>query len=1012
MSGKQQKSKKLKAGVKLKTKPAVVTRGRRFKRKEKKLSITAFEPKKINKWNIIFTLIFTSILVLTLVNAYIYEFFIIPFPPFFLKFIIPAVLFVEVFIVLLAFSTHKAKFKFSVLRIFFTLVTGLIFFPFTLVKYHTRYSVKRIMFTGIIIGSLLLSFFSPYFGLVGRYRDLPEGQLNEQEVNADWFNSLFKGSAPFYIDGLLDLLDALDINNSLNTQELGEVRAESGNLGDFLYRWDIKDRYDSTTWEFEASDAVRTALEPSDYGPTGDPDEVVLNITQTVYTATTSILGDLFTTWSSYYTPHLYDVTQDGYSWDDFFSDENGTNPGIATPGSTNIRFNNRDQLSLQSSTEYFGFVGKYNYKTYFALDDSTDKQNIISSSLVFTNDTTDNDPSLTSDYARFLQIPSNYETSSPLVISTARQWERDGANNGNSIYEQIVYIIDQILSYGFPTAADSDNQGQDRAQRFLDPAIQDRSFSAFIALAVMALRLNGIPARPVFGFAIGDPISGDSNHRNLALSNFYAWVEALIPVDFGSGTEYKWGQFQIGPYLKGSDLIYCENTLYSSYNVSVEMLSVPTQNYNGEDVYVTDYGVDYSIRATVTREGSPVDGVRVNFKTISVADLQTYQSNPGQLLSVATNIGSATSNSFGYALIHKTLSSANYSEFNPANPDATTYVILGFVSLSSYGGASFIVLPTGFLSSVSINTTKQTLPNPQNPLETFDYYIVQKGRNYQMSTILYEDSAHTTALSGRNVTYYILTQDELSQLLLGTLNPTDLTVIGFDITDSNGNSTIYSVNPVTHVDAFASLTLDTTYFIVANYGQNYTYTVMLIIDAVKSTIDFDASDLANFDLDVFLYTEPPSGSVTPLKNEPIEVWIAPYDVNYDTYSYTDAAGLQTYILSTYNSTAPLYPVRVMSPSGSTTDANGFYNDTFVVDKSVFGVGVFVVLIFYMDKWNQSSTFTISSSPAAFLNEENVQSVKSLLLQSYLSADTPLKLTKVKEELISIVSIRFEVKML
>ncbi|MHA1223311.1 MAG: hypothetical protein ACTSP3_08655, partial [Candidatus Heimdallarchaeaceae archaeon] len=216
----------------------------------------------------------------------------------------------------------------------------------------------------------------------------------------------------------------------------------------------------------------------------------------------------------------------------------------------------------------------------------------------------------------------------------------------------------------------------------------------------------------------------------------------------------------------------------------------------------------------------------------------------------------------------------------------------------------------------------------------------------------------------------------------------------------------------VTHVDAFASLTLDTTYFIVANYGQNYTYTVMLIIDAVKSTIDFDASDLANFDLDVFLYTEPPSGSVTPLKNEPIEVWIAPYDVNYDTYSYTDAAGLQTYILSTYNSTAPLYPVRVMSPSGSTTDANGFYNDTFVVDKSVFGVGVFVVLIFYMDKWNQSSTFTISSSPAAFLNEENVQSVKSLLLQSYLSADTPLKLTKVKEELISIVSIRFEVKML
>ena len=83
-----------------------------------------------------------------------------------------------------------------------------------------------------------------------------------------------------------------------------------------------------------------------------------------------------------------------------------------------------------------------------------------------------------------------------------------------------------------------SDNQGQDRAERLL--AGEDKSATAYLALAVMMLRLQGIPARPVFGFAIGE---GTSTERTLKLGNLYGWIEALLPINEGGEIHYRWGQ-------------------------------------------------------------------------------------------------------------------------------------------------------------------------------------------------------------------------------------------------------------------------------------------------------------------------------------------------------------------------------------------------------------------------------------------------------------------------------------
>ncbi|MHA2308907.1 MAG: hypothetical protein ACXABJ_06500 [Candidatus Heimdallarchaeaceae archaeon] len=944
-------AKQLKAGVKLKTKPAVVPKTRRMKTRKDKLPIDALDQKRITKWNIIFAVLFSGLLAATIVNSYFKEFLVIPLPNFILKTIIPIVIGVEVFIILVAFETYKVKFAPNILRVILTIVTLLVLFPITLFKYHTRHSVKRIVFTGLILWSLVFSFFSPYFGMIGKIRDLEDG-LAEQDVNQSWFENLFQGSAPFYIDGLLDLLDSLDLNDTLANQEMAQVRADSGSLGNYLYRWEINDYYNPTTWEFEGNNAQRFALDPTDYGQPGAASVTDLNITETIYSTTSlysqAIDANLLTTWSSYFDPHLYDVTPT-YSWDDFLRDENGTSSAEA--GSTNIRFNTRDQLTLESVSESIGFLGTYNYKTYFALDSEADKQTIKDNSLDFT-DLNVNDSTFQTDFSNFLQKPSGYETLSPNVHRNSLDWAIDGVNSGFTIYEQITYILDQILiAGGLPTSADSDNQGQDRAERFW--TVDDRSFTAFLAAAVMALRWNNIPARPVFGFAIGEDIAGDPNHRSLTLSHLYGWIEAVIPV---GGGVYRWGQFQIGPYPDGSDLIYCENTLYSAYNISVEFLSViPTDPGVGEDVYVIDNYVDYTLRATVTSDGSPVVGASVQFETISTADYQATQSNPALLLATTRELGNDVTDGFGFASIVYNFDHVNYTELNFADQDATSYVLLAYISLASLGGVGFVVMPEGYLSAVAMNTSKQVLPNPQNITESYDYYIVQKGRSYQISTILYEDVAHTTVLTDRIVSYYVLTQDDLTELLFGILDPQILidNKIGEAFTDWQGNSSLQTN------DTFDSLLTDTTYFVAASYGANYTYSVMLMVQAEKSTIDINETDLDNFELDIYLYLEPLGGSANKLANEPLQVWIAPNSY-YTSFVGSDPDALKAHLLSS-NSSAPY--CQIVSLPGSTTDSNGFYNDTFVVSSLNYGTGLFVVIVFYLSTWNTSRVFVIGSGP-------------------------------------------------
>ncbi|MCE7742000.1 MAG: hypothetical protein GOP50_06035, partial [Candidatus Heimdallarchaeota archaeon] len=129
---KPSRAKSLKQGVKLKTKPAVVPKRRKIKSKTGKMPMAAMMPKGITKWNIIFTTIFGALLIVTIVNSYFYTFLRIPLPDIILQFLEPAIMIVEVFIVLVAFEAKAFKFP----------------------KIHTRHSVKRILITGFILGTL------------------------------------------------------------------------------------------------------------------------------------------------------------------------------------------------------------------------------------------------------------------------------------------------------------------------------------------------------------------------------------------------------------------------------------------------------------------------------------------------------------------------------------------------------------------------------------------------------------------------------------------------------------------------------------------------------------------------------------------------------------------------------------------------------------------------------------------------------------------------------------------
>jgi hypothetical protein len=215
---KPKKVKQLKSGSKLKTRAAVVPKQRKLKKKQGKFAADMMTEKKIKPVNIVFTIIFGASLVATIVMTFIFgDLQIAGLPTFVTSTLFYIAIGVNIFLVLTAFETYRVEFKPTALRIiaalFLYILLPIISWPFILFKWHSRHNVWRILFTGFTIYILLMSFMGPYLSMLDKYRDLPPGVIDEQLIDPDWFNANFQGSAPFYIDGLLDLLDALDFNS-------------------------------------------------------------------------------------------------------------------------------------------------------------------------------------------------------------------------------------------------------------------------------------------------------------------------------------------------------------------------------------------------------------------------------------------------------------------------------------------------------------------------------------------------------------------------------------------------------------------------------------------------------------------------------------------------------------------------------------------------------------------------------------------------------------------------------
>ncbi len=966
---------------KLKTKPAVVVASKRLKRKPKQRPLEAMMPKGVRKKNIFFTTIFTGLLVASIVNFYFIKFIPIALPSFFMDIIVPIILFAEVFLLLLSFETYKMAFKFTPLRILLTIITGLVFFPFTLIKYQTRHNVWRIVFMGLTIGTLLISLFSPYVGLIGKYRDLPEGELNAQDVNADWFSSLFTGSAPFYIDGLLDLLDAIDLNDTLANMNIANISVVSGSLGNFLYRWEVYDRYNPTTWEFDASnDAVLYDLENDDYGPPSGT-YTRFEVDQKVYAATTSLQSSLLTTWNSYQTPL---IDEDADWTDNVYSGTDDNKITAAKSGTAKVRWNQREQLSLTATTNALAFIGAFEYFSYFLSMSQSEKDFLTKSTdgtdgaLGFTTGGYGSS-SFNDTYSMFLQLPDNYRTISPDVWSFASDLKTNGEILGfDSVYQQITYDIDSILTtFGLPETAQGDNTGQDRAQ-LLVTGQSDKAATDYLALALVALRIQGIPARPVIGFALGD---GTSTNRELKLENLFAWIEALLPYEEGGVTKYSWGQFQIVPYVSGSTLIYCENTLHSSYNLTLEMLGEPP-GYSAlttqpipphpslppqapDEAYMIDFSTDYTLRATATSGGSPGTNVPISYRTYTLQQFSDNIDTPANLLALGNDVGEAATDVLGEAELIYSFNASDYVQFDIDNYMGTTYILAAYSGFAAYAITSFAIVPEGYLSGVSINATQQVIPSTGL---TESLYITQKGLNYEISSILYEDPGLLTVLPDRDVYYYVYTLSQLNTIInTGTFVPPEKE-LGNGTTDLFGVSRVYSLNHTSPLreDLLDGLTTDQAYAIIANYGQNYTFSYFYLMDGISSTVDINSTSeivtptdfifFEAFDFSLFLMS-PLGVPVGSIEDEAIQVWMMPL-ADYEAYTGTKNSTTYLSELQTLNDSKPLK--NIISLGNGSTDLTGQFSDVYRIDASKFGAGLFKVVTFYLERWNASVDLLIT----------------------------------------------------
>ncbi|MHA1115280.1 MAG: transglutaminase domain-containing protein [Candidatus Heimdallarchaeaceae archaeon] len=985
------KVKKLKTTKRLKHKPAVVPKKtRKIKTKKSKLPITTVEEKKLKVKNIIFTIIFGALTVAAFFFRKIISNLNPPSDPVTELIITVVRLFLIglfTYITLLSFETYKVKFHPKPLRILLTVITLIVFFPLTLFKYYTRHNVWRIIFVGMTIISLFMTFFGSYLTGV-LYRDSLNGaEPDKNPIDTSFLSSPFIINLPVDIESFLDLLNNLgDLDDLTLETSVANITAQNGFLGNFLYRWDVYDEYNPDGWEFEKSNEATLYNipqdergEPSDFDSATD---VRMSIQQSIYTATSGVDISLLSTWNSIYRPHI-DWESD---WSDNVRDLQGNSVGSSD---TSIYYDTQDQLHLKTKADKSDpltpFQGTFEYTTYFMYEDDIDF--IMQNSL----DYEDLDSNyIQSEYSAFLQAPNGYyDTISTAVTNFADNEIGSTIDSSTSVYDVVSSVIQNVLNKGnlenIFGATNVDTGGEDPANVLARN--EDAPSSAYISLTVMALRRLGIPARPVMGFAVG---SGTDSYREIKLANLYYWVEVLMPLDTdndGSTDEYRWGQFQIGPYpVDETTFVFCDNSLNAQYDLNLEIFEqtpgdVRTMSSGEGEIYLVDHGVTYTIQVSATRSGNPSENVPITLKSYSASELQGGFST--SILSGGIEISQQpiVTDASGVATLTYEFTPENYSTFDLADQTGTTYFIVALNGLNSYSAKGIAIFPSGYLTDVVLNASKQTIPNPQNLAETKTYYLIQQGWKYEMFSYLYKEGPPgTDPLENRTVNYYLLTPEQLQDIINGaSIDPTQFTLIGSATTDPDGNSSVFSVNETTQVDYFTSLTVNTTYAILAVYGFNYSYAPIVIIDGLIASVKVNDTLLDTGtdgytmweEINVTLSMQPPNGYAEPLADEDVWLWVV-YETDWQEY---DGSIDGTTYNSTLNSSTRSYYI-----GHRKTNSNGQIIENYLIDATQLGAGKFKIVAIYSERWEGSEDIFIVVGPAlsVIINTKN-----TVILDSY-----------------------------
>ena len=177
---------------------------------------------------------------------------------------------------------------------------------------------------------------------------------------------------------------------------------------------------------------------------------------------------------------------------------------------------------------------------------------------------------------------------------------------------------------------------------------------------------------------------------------------------------------------MSGSNLIYCENTLHSSYNLTLEMFGEPP-GYSAlttqpipphpslppqapDEAYMIDFSTDYTLRATATSGGTPGTNVPISYRTYTLQQFSDNVDSPESLLALGNDLGQADTDAFGEAELIYSVNNSDYVQFNMDNYMGTTYILAAYSGFAAYAITSFVIVPEGYLSSVSINASIVTI--------------------------------------------------------------------------------------------------------------------------------------------------------------------------------------------------------------------------------------------------------------------------------------------------------------